>query len=168
MACLPGLLQPEPLSPQQATADPCLHRRHTDTQRHVWLSVLRGSWCTQDFLWALWVSLGGMGLILNTILSLLLSWRRSLEGYSPRGHKESDTTEWLHFHCLVGASSSSLDVRYLFWVGRKWQLIPVFLPRKSHGRRSLPDSSVHGGHKELDMTEWLFPFLSNILLLMVV
>jgi len=24
--------------------------------------------------------------------------RRSLVGYSPRGHKESDMTEWLHFH----------------------------------------------------------------------
>ena len=28
--------------------------------------------------------------------------RRSLVGYSPRGHKESDTTERLHFnfHCI--------------------------------------------------------------------
>ena len=26
--------------------------------------------------------------------------RRSLVGYSPRGRKESDTTEWLHFHFL--------------------------------------------------------------------
>ena len=25
-------------------------------------------------------------------------WRRSLIGYHPQGHKESDTTEWLHFH----------------------------------------------------------------------
>ena len=25
-------------------------------------------------------------------------WLRSLVGYSPWGHKESDTTEWLHFH----------------------------------------------------------------------
>ena len=33
---------------------------------------------------------------------------------------------------------------------RKWQPTPVFLPRKSHGWRSLPC-----GHKESDMTEWL-------------
>ena len=33
MPCLPGLLQPEPLSPVQATADPCLCRRHSNTQR---------------------------------------------------------------------------------------------------------------------------------------
>ena len=30
---LPGLLQPEPLSLRQATADPCLHRRPSNTQR---------------------------------------------------------------------------------------------------------------------------------------
>ena len=35
MLCLPGLLLPEPLSPQQATADPCLRRRHSNTQRWV-------------------------------------------------------------------------------------------------------------------------------------
>ena len=34
--------------------------------------------------------------------SSILAWRipvgTSLVGYSPRGHKESDTTEQLHFH----------------------------------------------------------------------
>ena len=33
--CLPGLLQPELLSLQHATADPCLCRRHSNTQRQV-------------------------------------------------------------------------------------------------------------------------------------
>ena len=33
--------------------------------------------------------------------------QRSLVGYSPRGHKVSDTTEWLHFH---SSSLSSLPV----------------------------------------------------------
>ena len=37
---LPGWLQPEPLWPRQATAEPRLHRRHSDTQRQVWLSLL--------------------------------------------------------------------------------------------------------------------------------
>ena len=32
MPCLPGLLKPEPLSPQQATADRCHCRRHSDIQ----------------------------------------------------------------------------------------------------------------------------------------
>ena len=39
MLRLPGLLQPEPLSPQQATTDPCLHRRHSlkaDLAQSLW------------------------------------------------------------------------------------------------------------------------------------
>ena len=49
--CVSGLLQPEPLSPRQATADPCVHRRHLNTQRQVWLSLceVSGSWCTQGW-----------------------------------------------------------------------------------------------------------------------
>ena len=43
MPHLPGLLQPEPLCPQQVTADPYLCWRHSDTQRQVWLSLLRRS-----------------------------------------------------------------------------------------------------------------------------
>ena len=34
-------------------------------------------------------------------------------GYSPRGHKESDTTERHHFYHLNGASPLSLDMGYL-------------------------------------------------------
>ena len=37
---------------------------------------------------------------------------------------------------------------------RKWQPTPVFLPKKSHGWRSLTDYSPWD-HKELDTTEWL-------------
>ena len=34
----------------------------------------------------------------NTLIwGMLFPQRESLVGYSPRGHKESDTTEWLHF-----------------------------------------------------------------------
>ena len=35
VVCLPGLLQPEPLSPPQATANLCLYRRHSNTQKQV-------------------------------------------------------------------------------------------------------------------------------------
>ena len=38
----PGLLQPEPLSFWQATADSCLRRRHSNTRRQVWPSLLMG------------------------------------------------------------------------------------------------------------------------------
>ena len=44
-----------------------------------------------------------------------------------------------------------LWVRKIPW-SRKWQPILAFLPRKSHGQRSLVGYSP-GGHKESDMTE---------------
>ena len=61
--CDPGLLRPESLPMQQATADLYLHRRHSNTQRQVWLSLcgVSGSWCTPGFVWALRASLVGMG-----------------------------------------------------------------------------------------------------------
>ena len=49
----PGLLHPEPLPLWQSTADPCLHRRHPNTQSQVWLSLCGVSWCTQGFVCAL-------------------------------------------------------------------------------------------------------------------
>ena len=63
MPCVPSLLQPEPLFLRQCAADLCLHRRHLNTQRQVWLSLcgVSGSWCTQGFVWALQISLAGMG-----------------------------------------------------------------------------------------------------------
>ena len=42
MSLLLYLLQPEPLSPRQATADPRLHWRLLDTHRQVWVSLLLG------------------------------------------------------------------------------------------------------------------------------
>ena len=57
----PGLLYPELLLLRQATADPYLHRRHSNTQRQVWLSLYRVSWCAHGFVWALWASLMAMG-----------------------------------------------------------------------------------------------------------
>ena len=38
--CLQGLMQPEPLSRGQATADPYLHWRHSNTHKQVCLSLL--------------------------------------------------------------------------------------------------------------------------------
>ena len=54
MLCLPVLLLPEPLCPWQATADSFFHRRHSNTQRPVWLSLLcRNHW---SFPWVLFVN----------------------------------------------------------------------------------------------------------------
>ena len=63
-----------------ATADPYLHRRHSNTQRKIWLSLVEvtvpfpGSWCAQGFVCTLYLHLWQVwGLILNAIVPLLLS-----------------------------------------------------------------------------------------------
>ena len=96
--------------------------------------------------------------------------QRSLAGYSPQGHKESDAIEvtenaFLHtglprWHngeesaCQCGRCKRCRfdpQVRKIPW-SRKWQPIPVFLPGKFHGQRSLAGNSPQG-HKQLDTTE---------------
>ena len=44
--------------------------------------------------------------------------------------------------------------------GREWQLIPIFLPGKYHGQRTLVGYSPWG-HKELDTTEGLTFFRAS-------
>ena len=61
--------------------------------------------------------------------------QRSLEGYSPWGHKDLDMTKHKHRR-------------------RQWHPTPVLLPGKSHGRRSLVGCSPWG-RWELDPTERL-------------
>ena len=96
--------------------------------------------------------------------------RRSLEGYSPWGLKELDTTECPNTHKpnnyytawrLNGKESTCQCRRCEFdpWIGRipwrrKWQPTPVFLPRKSHGQRSQANYSPWS-HKELHTTQQL-------------
>ena len=86
--------------------------------------------------------------------------QRSLVGYSPRGRKESDTTERFHFHFLSFPQSSCIvhSVKNLTAVQETWvqslgqeDLLkkemathPVFLPGGSHGQRSLAGYSPWG------------------------
>ena len=76
MPCLPGLLQPEPRSLWQTTADPCFCRRKSNTQMQGPQSLM-GSldpgahkvlFEPSKHLWQLW------SLILNVILPLLPSY----------------------------------------------------------------------------------------------
>ena len=76
----PGLLHPEPLSLQQSTVDPHLHRRCSNT---VLAQSLRGLWVLlwTRFVWALWASLSEMGFDSKcefapptTLLGLLCPW----------------------------------------------------------------------------------------------
>ena len=51
--------------------------------------------------------------------------QRSLVGYSPRGCKESDTTEWLHFtilfkKTLIGSCSNT------FLLSTSWSVVEIF------------------------------------------
>ena len=62
-----------------------------------------------------------------------------------RRHKKRESDPW---------------VRKIPW-RRAWQATPAFLPEEYHGQRSL-GATVHGGHKELGMTEWLTISLSSI------
>ena len=83
--------------------------------------------------------------------------QRSLAGYSPWDHKDSDMTERLSTaHTLFRR-----QIRHRFdpWVskipwGWKWWSVPAFLSEKSHGQSSLAGSSPWG-HKESDTTKRL-------------
>ena len=84
-------------------------------------------------------------------------------GRLPGGRSRLEKPSLLH-HALPGEESTwqcrrcktcrfDLWVRKIPW-SRKWQLIPVFLPGKFHGQRSLA-GYCPWGYKELDMTEIL-------------
>ena len=78
-------------APWQATADPCLHRRHLNTQRSDSVSCgISGSWCAQGFIWVLWATLAGMGF--------------------------DSKCDFCPSYYFVGASPLPLKVRYLFLV----------------------------------------------------
>ena len=67
--------------------------------------------------------------------------RRSLVGCSPQGHKESDTTEWLHFLSFLLLLSSillfvkpfilwlifGLYIFWLLWISLLWTFTNLFL-----------------------------------------
>ena len=81
----------------------------------------------------------------SSTLAWEIPWTKSVVGYSPWGHKDSNMTS-LHFtifECAIG----------WYW-RRKWQPTPVSLPGESHGWRSLVGYSPRGC-KELDTTERL-------------
>ena len=55
--------------------------------------------------------------------------QRSMVGYSPWGHKELDTTEWLHFHFSDWTTTTKNKVlrtkvisRLLLWLNKIWKL----------------------------------------------
>ena len=86
--------------------------------------------------------------------------QRSLVGYSPWDHKESDTTERLHFTSVVKKIPANIGdnrCRFRLWFGnipwrRTWLSITVLLSGKPHEQRSLMGYSLWGCKKS-DTTE---------------
>ena len=85
-----------------------------------------------------------------SILAWRIPWTKDLVGYSPWGHKESDTTERLHSHTLKQTNRQWLTIRRGHWenvtIGWSragpWQLEfshPLHLAGKVH-------SAHHGNH----------------------
>ena len=111
----PGLLHPEPLPLWQSTADPYLLRRHSNT---VLSQSLWGLWVLvlTRFVWALWASLAGMGLLLNMILPFLPScWGFCFAfgcGVSPLSRSSTPCGQCCSTYHPSGASLP-LDVGYL-------------------------------------------------------
>ena len=109
---VPGLLQSEPLSPWQATADLGLLRRHSNTQKQAWLSLcgVSGSQCAKvlfepsEHLWQVW------GLILNVISPFISScWGFSFalgDGVSLFGGIQHSPVDWYSAaSCIFGVLS---------------------------------------------------------------
>ena len=88
----------------------------------------------------------------SSTLAWKIPWMEEPVGYSPWGHKQSDTTERLPFLSF-----------YSFFQRRKWQTTPVFLPGESHGQRVLVGCGLWGC-KEQDTTEQLTHTHATILL----
>ena len=91
----------------------------------------------------------------SSILGWRIPWIDEPGGLCTRGHKESDTTEWLTFSLFSVASvvknlpANAGDTSLVPESGRspwrrKWQPTPFFLPRKSHEQRSLVGCSPWG------------------------
>ena len=95
--------------------------------------------------------------------------RKSLAGYSPWCHKESDTTEWLQatvglpwwlrIHVQCRRPRFDPWVRKISW-RRAWQPTPVFLSGESHRQRNLVAYN-QWGCKESDTTEQLTLWLQT-------
>ena len=152
----PGLLHPKSLPLWQGTADPYLLRRHSNTQRQVWLSLCGVSWCAQGFvspsehLWRVWVlTLNGISLPLQscwgssfalgrgvyflvgpTILLLMAVQQQVviLEFLQKMSACPSTLPSWTHFQGMqVGLNPYLLH--FLHWQAGSLLLAPTGSPR---------------------------------------
>ena len=143
-------------------------RRRRGWQRMRWLDGVSDSWT-----WV-WANSGRQ-------------WRTGESGVlQSMGCKESDMTErlnWTELSNNEGFSGGAggkepacqcrrckgcgfdPQVRKIPW-RKKWQATPVFLPRESHGQRSLAGHSPWA-HKESETTEWLSTSTASVMMKMM-
>ena len=83
----------------------------------------------------------------SSTLAWRIPWTKEPGRLQSMGHKESDTTEQLHF------AHFTHFILY-HWRG-KWQPTPVFLSGGSHRQRSLTGAMVHGVTESRTQLRWL-------------
>ena len=116
----PGLLDPEPLSQLQATADPYLLRRHSNSSG----SVSQGLWVLVHtrFIWTLWALLVGKGFDSKcdftppTILLglLLCSWTWGIFFFFFGGIQCSPVNDCLAESCSFGVLAGEDECKSLY------------------------------------------------------
>ena len=86
---------------------------------------------------------------------------RSLVGYSPWGHKESDMTEWLHFHhrrleCQSRKSKDTWGNRQMWPWSTEWSRAKAnrVLPWESTGHNKHPLPIAQWMTLHIDVTRW--------------
>ena len=117
---IPKSAPPRAPTPYQSTIDPYLHRRYSNT---ILSQSLWGLWVLvrTRFVWALWVSLAGMGFDSKGNLSLLSScWGFSAFGcvVSPHSHASTRILEWIAFPYSRGSSWPRNQTRVSCIAGR--------------------------------------------------
>ena len=155
----PGLLHPEPLPLWQATADPYHHRRNSNIQMQDWFSLYGVLWCAQSFVWAIRVSLPGMGFDfkLNFTTStiflglLLCPWTWGISSVSLQHHTATSPvlTNWCEvasaYYCFPKPCYSTDKTREPWlrsWGSRK--VLPKLQTPKTYC--SYPETYQKNGH----------------------
>ena len=105
-----------------------------------------------------WVILFFLCTFLPTLYFLLWAYINFEQSYTVSFStcKEDIWILYIHNHSSISPLDGSIITIniYSYTQRRQWQLIPVLLPGKSHGRRSLVGCSPWG-HEESDMAEQL-------------
>ena len=138
----PYLLYPEPTGKGRCPAASTYCAWSVEANAIMWDT----NWCFIHFFPN---RLPGLGSLLDQCWPLMERREQSLPCFLYQYHPSL----WFCPLSMHSSTCYKIITKTLLW-RRKWQSTPGFLPGKSHGQRSLADSSPQGC-KELDMIEWL-------------